>query len=340
MKISRVLLYLILIVTLSMGIFLAYLSIANLDGFPGMLEGTALRPSIYRVLVPTLARAGANLIPSQAIELFRNASYETILTEAFHPLSAGKYFGEAICALLLIYLSVAGFLVVEKSLLKDLGYSSEEQLILPIVLAVMILPLSVHFAYVYDLPQVFLFATCLLFLYRRNWTAYLVFLAISLLNKETSFFLIIIFAMYYFQRLPRTKFTLLLGTQLGIFVTFRAVITYIYRNNPGVAIFWSTKYHIDQYTNYPSTLIVTIVLFGAILFMIFKDWQRKPVFLRYASSVFFLMLILFFLAGMPMEFRVFLDILPVFGIMLFPHRKAPQVIEEKSEAQFTTQHAQ
>lgn len=334
MKTFHTILYLIITFFVSAGIFIAYLSInsfgnSEIGGFSNMLEGTAFRPSIYRLLIPALAKAGTDFIPARVVDLLENAPRETIVVKAFHQLSDGRYFREAIGALILIYISLAGFVVVERALLNDLGYSIEEQHVVPILLAVMALPLSVHFAYVYDLPQVFLFAVCILFLYRRNWTAYLALLTISLLNKETSFFLIIIFAVYYFQKLARREFTILLGAQFAIFVTLRAVIMYIFRNNPGVTIFWSTRYHIDQYTKYPSTLIFTVILFGAILFLMLKDWQRKPIFLRYASSVFPLTLILFFVAGMPMEFRIFLDVLPVFGIMLFPHQKTSQPLEDK-----------
>lgn len=336
MKPFHTFLYFLITLVISAGIFVTYLSLNHLGGseygdFSRALEGTAFRPAAYRLLVPALAKAGANFIPSEVLDKFASLPQGTIISQTLAQLSNEKYFGEAIGALLVMYSSVVGFVLVEKALLKELGYSVKEQLVLPILLACLILPFSVHFAYVYDLPQVFLFALCILFLYRRNWAAYLVFLMVSLLNKETSFFLIIIFAVYYFQRLPRREFTLLLGAQFVIFVALRAVIMYIYRNNPGVTIFWSIQYHLDQYTKYPSTLIFTLILFGVILFLMGKDWQRKPIFLCYASSIFPLTLVLFFLAGMPMEFRVFLDILPVLGIMLFPHQKTLPSPEEKAE---------
>ncbi len=326
MKTAHNYLYAALALVISAGVFITYLSInrfgdSEIGGFAKTLEGTAFRPGVYRLLVPALARAGANVVPSRMVDFFRNLPPGTGIKQAFDQLSNGTYFGEAISALLLIYLSVAGFIFVEKRFVKELGYSLKEQLVLPIALAILILPFSVFFAYVYDLPEVFLFAICALFLYQRRWPAYLVFLAISLLNKETSAFLILIFAIYYFPRLPRREFITLFAAQAGIFVALRALIMYLYRDNPGVSIFWSLQYHIDQYTKYPSTLLVTLILFGVMAFLMLKDWQRKPVFLRYASLIFPLTLVLFFVAGMPMEFRIFLDSLPIFGIMLFPAPK-------------------
>lgn len=321
MKTLKALLVHVLILIISSGIFIAYMSIANLDSFPRMLEGTAPRPYIYRMLIPAIARMGAGLVPPDLSTRLENSFLGTVTNKTYQELSGGIYSAEASIALWVIFLSLAGFILVEKAFLNGLGYPAQDGFVISVTLAIMVLPLSVHFAYVYDLPQMFLISIGVLFLYRQNWAAYLLLLTVSLFNKETSFFLTIIFIAYYLRRLPGKVFTLLLGSQLGIFIINRIIIMYVFRNSPGVTILWSIRYHIEQYVDHPSTLIFTLVFFGGILYLVFKDWQRKPVFLRFASTAFFLMVVTFFLAGMPMEFRVFMDILPVIGIMLFPHRR-------------------
>jgi hypothetical protein len=335
MKASHPYRYTALALLISAGLFIAYLSLNNfgssgISSFPKMLEGTAFRPAIYRVLIPSLAKLGATLVPAQASEFFDRWPEGTGVRRAFDNLSNGTYHDEAVIALLLIYLSLAGFVLVEKRLLKALGYSATEAAILPFILAALTLPFSVFFAYVYDLPQVFLFTLCALLLYQRKWALYLILLGITLLNKETAFFLIVIFAVHYFRRLPRKEFAILLGAQLAEFLILRAILLYVYRANPGVTIFWSYRYHLDQYTSYPFTLLFTLILLGAIVVLMAKDWHKKPVFLRSASVVFPFTVVLFFLAGMPMEFRVFLDILPVFGSLFFFPHNAPQELEEKT----------
>ncbi|HSL45189.1 MAG TPA: hypothetical protein VK897_17280 [Anaerolineales bacterium] len=334
MKAKHSYLYITLALAISAGLFIAYLSLNNfgssgISSFPNMLEGTAFRPAIYRVLIPSLAKVIANLVPGQVSEFFARLPEGTGIKRAFDNLSNDMYHGEAVSALVLIYLSIVGFVLVQRRFLKELGYSQTEQAVLPFTLAALTLPFSVYFAYVYDLPQVFLFTVCALFLYQEKWTFYLLFLTVALLNKETAFFLVIIFAVYHFRRLPRNKFLVLLGAQLVIFLILRAILLYAYRDNPGVTIFWSYRYHLDQYRAHPSTLIVTLFLLGAITFLMAKNWQKKPAFLRSASIVFPFTVVLFFLAGMPMEFRVFLDILPVFGTLFFP-RKTPQHLEEET----------
>lgn len=314
--------YCLIVLLVSAGVFAAYLSINNIGAGPGnlpqLLQGTADRPAVYRVLIPTLAKSGSHLIPPETTAALQNVPENNMLTRAFHRISGDQYPEEAFCVLVLLYLSLTGFAYLEKSLLRDLGYSKQEQLALPLTLLIMILPFSVHFAYIYDIPQFFLSAACLLLMYRKKWIVYLAVFAIAVLNKETSLFITFVFATYHFGRLPGKRYLLLLVSQLAIFAVLRTAITYTYRNNPGSPILWSPVHHMEQYQNHPLTLIVTAALFGGILFLMFTNWKRKPVFLRHASSLFGIMLILFFLAGMPMEFRVFLDALPVFGIMIFP----------------------
>ena len=326
MKLSRNIPFIVIAFFAAGVIFTAYLSINTINGtgvggFVGTIDGTANRPAIYRVLIPKVAQAVAKILPQNFIVALRGLPSNTVWIKAIQNLSGGRYYGEAFSAILIMYFSLAGFILVEKELLLELGYPFIQQYILPLALAALSLPFSVNFAYVYDLPQMFLFATCVLFLYRRNWIAYLVLLAVTSLNKETSFFLIVIFTVYYVRRLPGKVYYLLLTIQPVIFLIIRAVITNTFKNNPGVAMYLSTQEHINQYIAYPPTFIFTILFFGIMTYLILKDWNKKPIFLRYASITYFFVVGLFFIGGMPMEFRIFLDVYPVFGILLFPHRE-------------------
>lgn len=305
-------------------IFSSYLSIntinsTNVGGFVDLLKGTAERPYIYRVLPPLLAKMGAHILPKPFTSMLIDLPQQNVWAKALQNLSAGKYYAEAFCVLTLMYLALAGFMLAEKLLLEKLGYPLTWQYVLPPAMAVLSLPFSVYFAYVYDLPQMFLFAVSVFLLFQKQWAAYIIILAITTLNKETSFCLILIFTLYYFNRLPRRSYYTLLTLQLATFLSLRAIIMYIYRDNPGGAIKFSLNDHFQQYIAYPPALVFTILFFGLMIFLIFKDWERKPIFLRYASLTFFLVMGLFFIGGMPMEFRIFLDVYPVFGVMLFPH---------------------
>jgi len=322
-------LYFISVVLVSAGIFLVYLPISrvgtdNATSLPNMLEGRANRPAAYRILMPLLAHLGASSVPDWIVRAFQNASPG--LSAAFQLFSNNKYPREAIVILTLMFLSLAGLIFIEKYFLRVLGYTRNEQLILPFVIAILILPFTVHFGYIYDLPQIFLFTCCLVLMHRQRWITYLALLGIATLNKETSVFLIVVFALYFFRALRFRAYLLLLTLQGAIFLSIRAITTYLYRNNPGNTLPWTIQFHIDQYSSHPAILVFTMIFLSAIIFFAMKDWGRKPIFLRYSFSVFFLTLALFFTSGMPMEFRVFLDSLPVFGILLSPHGKPGQVV--------------
>jgi hypothetical protein len=316
-------------------IYIVYLPVgrmgsADSSSFQRILDGTAPRPYVFRVLIPSLAKIGTKFTPNWVAHSLQNVPKDTMPGRVIHGLSKGTHYREALHALFLGFLSLAGFILAEKKLLHILGYPVEQQYVLPFFLAVLVPMLSVHFAYVYDLPQMFLFAVSSILLYQRRWGLYFILLAIATLNKETSLLLILIYAAYYFRQLPLRKYIVLLASQLALFGGIQGTIRYIYRDNPGNTMYWTFPYHMDQYAAYPVTFSITAIIFGMFIYLIFKDWTNKPAFLRYASIAFFITLILFFVGGMPMEFRIFLDILPIFGIMLFPHRQTLQMPAEAS----------
>ena len=318
-------LYWVVVFAVSACVFWIYLSISgswNFEpaSFPKMLEGTADRPYVYRLLIPVISKFTAWLIPSWLIDVSQKAPYS--IKYIINVLGQGKYLREAIVAVILMYFSLVGFIFTERSLLKYLEYSPEAEQIIPIVLSIFILPLTLFHGYIYDLPQLFLFTLGLVFLLRKQWHFYLPLLALVTANKETSIFLIVIFALYYFQSLNRKAYFLLLGAQLMVYVLIHGLTLYLYRNNPGNVLLWTGGLQLSEYIHYPITFLVTILFFGIILFLVFKDWQYKPFFLRISFSVFFMILVLFFVGGREMEFRVFIDILPIFGTLMFPYTKS------------------
>ncbi len=318
-------LYATIALALAAVVFIIYLSISGTWSFgpatfPKMMAGTADRPYVYRILIPTISKWAAPLVPQWLIDLFSKAPES--VRKTINALSEGVYTREAIVAVILMYGSLVGFIFAEKSLLKQLNYPKDETRIIPFILTIMILPLTVFFGYVYDLPQLFLFTATLVFMLRRQWRLYLPLLIIATLNKETSAFLIVIFALYCFRTLNQKQFIVLLAVQAIIYIAVHGAIMFLYRNSPGSSIDWNIHYHIQQYTRYPITFLVTLLLFGGIFWMVFKGWREKPLFLRTSFNVFFIILVLFFVAGREMEFRVFIDILSIFGTLMFPYKIA------------------
>ena len=311
----------ILVLLNSIWIFYAYLSVTQMGTFEPAklsraLEGTAERPYAYRELVPLLARGLALFFPTALVESFSGAPYP--IRKTFAALSEGRYQREAAAVLLLILFSLLGFAYAQRFFLRTLGLTdSREQLILPLLAQILILPFTIFFGYIYDIPQVLLMTLCLIFLLQRRWIAYFLALALASLNKETSVLIILVFIIYYWPRLPRNSLINLLLAQTVIYAAIRAVLLYVYRDNPGAPMLITLRTHYEQYLAYPPSILITLVFFAPLIFLMLRKWKRKHAFLQAGLAMFVALLGLFFVAGMPVEFRVFLDALPIVAALIY-----------------------
>src|SRR5262245_11717743 len=178
-----------LVVLNSAWILYVYLSLTHLGTFgpaklSGALEGTTERPYAYRVLVPFFAKALSPFVSSSLTEKLSRAPLP--IRSAFEALSDGGYAREASAVLVIMFFSLIGIAYAQKKFIKQLGMQPNEQVILPLLTQLSILPLSIFFAYYYDLPQVLLITLSLGFLQECDWKKYLITFALSSLNKETS----------------------------------------------------------------------------------------------------------------------------------------------------------
>ena len=171
------------------------------------------------------------------------------------------------------------------------------------------------------MPQLFLFTFSLWLLYKRKWRQYLVVFILTTLNKETSIFLSAIFLLYYVKRLDKKTFYSLLSLQVFFYLIIRFSLMWFFRNNPGDIIYPGFFEHMKEYKQHPILLLFTILLFFSILFFIKRNWENKNDFLRSATIVPVFILPLYFWGGMPMEFRVFLEALPILGVLIFSPKK-------------------
>jgi hypothetical protein len=307
----------------SLWIFHVYLTIAPIGyyqpaNFSNILEGTAERPFIYRALIPLIAKTFSWLVPDKIV--IWAVKIPPPLKAAFERLSGEVHSKEAIVAIFAMFFSLVAFGFVERTFTASLGLNKKTQFVLPLFAQLMLLPLSYHFGYYYDLPQVLLVASSLLFLYRQNWPVYSLLFAITTLNKETTITLVIVYGIYYFSRLPRRKFLGLLLSQLLLYTLIRVPLIFLYRNNPGASIPSKLGIQLYIYTEFPIILFITFLFFSIIFLYVFKRWKQVDEFLRASLAIFAVIFILFFLSGIPMEFRVFLDALPVLAIWVYPFK--------------------
>ena len=301
-------------------LFWVYLKTSNLGtsnvvSLGELLEGTAARPFAYRVLLPQGAKLLTKIIP---FSISAKYLFPSILEDVFFQLGGALFPEETFGVLFAIFLAMLGFVYVERKFLRDLGFSKETQNILPILLLVLSLLFTVHFGYVYDIPQLFFFTISLWLLYRQEWGWYLLSFFITTLNKETSILLAVFFAFYFLSRIERKLFFRLLLSQFFLYVLVRIPLMWMYRGNQGDMVYYPTVLiHIDQYKTQPILLFVTIALFFSIYVLVRKNWTEKDAFLRAATIIPLIMIPLYIIGGMPMEFRVFLETLPILGVLLF-----------------------
>ena len=318
---SRIL-FAVLVLINSAWIFYVYLSVTQVGTYTpaklaGTLEGTAERPFIYRTLVPWLARVIAPAVPHSIAAQVTHLPDP--IQKTFNALREGGYDRQAAIVLLLMFLSLVGFAYAQQNFLTALGMvSSQEHFALPLLAQIFILPFSIFFGYIYDLPQLFLVTLGLLFLLRGEWAMYLITLALACLNKETTVLLIAVFSLYYLRRLPLKTFITLLTVQLLIFSAIRILLMVLFRNNPGTPLLLTLMVHYEQYMEYPPAILINLAFFLPLVFLSLRGWERKHPFLRAGSVMFVALFLMYFIAGMPVEFRVFLDALPVVSTLIYP----------------------
>lgn len=305
----------------SLWIFYIYLSIAPTGSYPPadfskILQGTADRPFVSRILIPQLTRLFSPLVPQAVLERFAAAPIP--IHDLFEKLGGDTYKREAAITILLMFFSLIGFAYAQREWTRSLGMNKIEQFILPLFAQILILPFTFRFAYYYDLPQIFLISLSLNFLHRRNWLAYLIAFAIATLNKELSFTLTAVYGIYYFQRLPRGEFFRVLTWQILIYLLIRVPLLIYFSNSNGSSAPLMFGFHYYRYTTDSFVLGYTIGFFGIIAFFILKKWKQTGIFLRSGLVIFAIIFVLFFISGTPLEFRVFLDALPVLAIWFFP----------------------
>jgi hypothetical protein len=325
----------------SIWIFYLYLSITSIGTFDPakfsrLIEGAAEKPYVSRVLIPWLAKSFAFIVPNALTIQFDKAP--AAVQKTFFALRATGYDREAVVAILIMFISLFGFAFAQQQFLTALGLGSPLELFfLPLIAQVFVLPFTVFFGYVYDLPHLLLTTLCLTLMLRNNWGMYFGVLVFACLNKETSVLLLVIFAVYFWSRLPRERFFALFSVQVLIYGGVRVMLIYLFRDNPGNAIYLTLQNHYDQYVAYPPAFLITLGFFVLLGLVIARSWSRKHPFLRSGTVMLIALTAGFFLSGMPVEFRVLLDALPIVtALMYVPNPTYPGVSTQIIDKPFPT----
>lgn len=277
-----------------------------------MVYGTAYRPYVYRALLPSVVRLISSLIPCGLVEFSRQIPG---MGQMLSRLDVATYPAEAFLVLLGLYLSLLGFVLSLRDLMRALGYT--EKVIDWVSAAALPLMIPMFLAgYIYDFPMLFLFTLGLAMLLHRLWFAYLGVFVLASLNKETSILLVVVFAFHYWRSLERLIFYRLLGAQLIPFIAVKLGLAWIFRANPGGMF----EYHLPDQLRAIQSMPGVALFLGLILcglgVLIARRWPEQPLFLGHALLIAIPLGILYLFFSMPFELRVFYELYPVVLLMV------------------------
>lgn len=293
--------------------------------FNAMIDGTAKKPFVYRVLMPTLTRAVVDSTPKSWKEAINYevqswvASPKTSYTRQTMPWLVYTYdvrdpYPRLVCTFL-IYLALIGYAVVLYRLAAVLVPGDEPlRRFAPIFGMLAISAFSKPWQYIYDIPVLFLSASCFYFLYISRIKPYLVCFVLACLNRETSIFILLFFAIWSYGRMPRTSFIALCAVQAVLYVFIKIALTYAYMDNSGDFLEYnlSRVLRLDIFERADHMRIFVVC---GLFFLLTYRWKDKPLFLRTGLFVLPVMYVGYFFYGNGGEYRVFFDIMPLLVLL-------------------------
>ena len=280
-----------------------------------MIRGQAYRPFVKRQLVPLLIRSGTTIMPDpireRLIKAFEKSRLVTRLgwPPAFAP--------EFVLALIIMYVSLIGFLIVlRRFLLTFLEISSQLSHAIVLVLSVG-LPITFSgLLFVYDFTQLLLFTAAALCMFKHRWLSFYPLFCLACLNKETSLLLPIVFVLWVgLDCLKRANFKHVVA-QVFIGVAICSTLSWIYRHNPGENAFWFLSRNMSLSFSPLAWVRLGVLLTGLILALF--QFRIAPLFLKrgFAATLPVLLIATFFF-GYIDELRDYYEALPfVVGLSL------------------------
>ncbi|MCX6984983.1 MAG: hypothetical protein NT118_09590 [Lentisphaerae bacterium] len=271
---------------------LLFHNLAEMNAIPTILCWNCGRPFIYRILSIIIVRA----IMTLGVSLYSATYIQTVISMCL--------FGLSFWYLLKTFTSNRWFTFIVAC---TVATTARFLLYYPPI-----------FFYTYDLTVLFIFTLGLVLLARRKCIAFLVTLFFATLTKETSIFLVCIFAFHYRNILPRKQYLQNIAAQLLFYGLVRFGLMFIFRNNPGVIMQSHLRDQLLLYQRAPNAGIFYILVFFFLL-PIFLKWREKPLFLREASIILFPFLVLYLFGGAPLEIRIFGECFPIiYALLMWP----------------------
>lgn len=209
------------------------------NGFLGLMNRTAEKPWIYRVLTPAIVNGATAALPARV-----KHALEPVVMEQSHLLKFPKirntpdwtvdnaikyhlaYFFMFGCLFLSLFLirALTGALFSPPPAFQDFGP----------VLGVLLLPLTFsRGGYMYDFPELLFMSVLTLCAVRRRWVLYYVLFILAILNKESDVFLILFFMAFAYREMSRRAFAAHLAVQAVLGFSLLVLLRHAYANHGG-----------------------------------------------------------------------------------------------------------
>lgn len=248
-----------------------------------------MRPFVYRVLVPMLARMLGRITQRTAME-----SMVPVL----------------ILFSIVMYYSI--------KYLYETFTNDEHGSVVSFVGCLALFVIMIQESKVYDIPTTAFFALCLALLARGKFIPFYILYPFATLNRETTFLLSAFYVLYYFKG-PISKRHWFLGSiyQILVYVCIRFITMTYFSDLPGVTLDISWRYVLGVYSVHYFLTFAYLACIAWLLYMTLRRWDQKPSFLRAAFLVIFpIQLVLHFILGCPYELRVFAESVPIFSVLI------------------------
>ncbi|MGH9143566.1 MAG: hypothetical protein ACRD2I_20715 [Vicinamibacterales bacterium] len=169
--------------------------------------------------------------------------------------------------------------------------------------------------YPYDIPSVLLFTVGLLLIYERRWLWFFPLFAIATLNRETSIFLAVVSLFVLFDRYSWQKLTLIVGSQLAIWVVIKAFLWVVYQQNRwmGYGLYqFQLKVNIATLLTQPIKSVSALATWGC-LWLAVVIWHRRIRDVSLKRTLWTVPVFIFgmMFAGFVIELRIYGEVLPI-----------------------------
>lgn len=293
--------------------------------YDAMYEGNAWKPFVYRVLIPKMTQIVVEATPETWQQPINKSVKEwmrdpkTLETRRLLPW-IGPTFNKKtsyprIVTTLIIYAMLWGYIIMLFKLAKELMPDDTAlRWFAPIFGLLAISAFSRPWQYIYDIPVLYLSASCYYFIIRKQYKAYILFFVLACLNRETAIFIFIFFTLWAYKQYNTLAFVSLWVTQCVVFISIKSVLALIYYKNPGwfleENLFFVLNKDILGKANFHK-----MINLGMLFFLLTYRWKMKPAFLKTGLWLLPAVYTAYVFHGNPGEYRVFFDVLPVLVLL-------------------------